>query len=124
MQAALPHCHKFSAPDHSSWSLAVFVGAKKLGHQVGDKPFFDTVRINVGDADKIIQAAVQEGCNLRKLDSSTVCISLDETTRIEDIDQLLQILNGGSPAGFSAESLASEVCHCCTCNDWATQSEV
>lgn len=89
--------------------MASPAGAKKLGHKVGDLPFFDTVRINVGDADKIVQAAVQEGCNLRKLDSSTITVSLDETTRIEDIDQLLKILNGGSPAGFSAESLASEV---------------
>lgn len=84
-------------------------GAKKLGHNVGDKPFFDTVRIDVGDADKVISAAVAEGCNLRKLNSSTVTVSLDETTRIADIDQLLKIFNGGSPAGFSAESLASEV---------------
>lgn len=85
-------------------------GAKKLGHKVGDAPFFDTVRIDVSDADKIIAAAAAEGCNLRKLDGSTITISLDETTRMEDIDQLLKILNGGSPAKFSAESLASEVC--------------
>ena len=84
-------------------------GAKKLGHKVGDLPFFDTVRINVGDADKIVQAAVAEGCNLRKLDGSSITVSLDETTRIEDIDQLFKILNGGSAADFSAESLASEV---------------
>ena len=90
-------------------SLCCLAGAKKLGHKVGDKPFFDTVRIDVGDADKVISAAEAEGCNLRKLSPSTVTVSLDETTRVVDIDQLLKILNGGSPAGFSAESLASEV---------------
>ena len=67
------------------------------------------MRIDVGDADKIVQAALAEGCNLRKLDGSTITVSLDETTRVEDIDQLFKILNGGSSAGFSAESLASEV---------------
>ena len=76
---------------------------------MGNEPFFDTVRINVGDADKVISAAVAEGCNLRKLDGSTVCISVDETTRTDDIDQLFKNLNGGSPAQFSTESLASEV---------------
>ena len=90
-------------------SLCRLAGANKLGHKVGHKPFFDTVRIDVGDADKVISAAEAEGCNLRKLSPSTVTISLDETTRVADIDQLFKILNGGSPAGFSAESLASEV---------------
>ena len=110
---------------HSGCSRDSFLsaaGAKKLGHKVGDLPFFDTVRIDVGDADKVVQAAVQEGCNLRKLDASTITVSLDETTRIEDIDQLFKILNGGSPAGFSAESLASEVGHCCTCPEGRSRS--
>ncbi|CAL5222662.1 g5059 [Coccomyxa viridis] len=92
----------------SGLASVLAVGAKKLGHKVGDLPFFDTVRIDVGDADKIVQAAVAEGCNLRKLDGSTITVSLDETTRVEDIDQLFKILNGGSAADFSAESLASE----------------
>ena len=89
--------------------LCCLAGASKLGHKVGDKPFFDTVRIDVGDADKVIRAGEAQGCNPRQLSPSTVTISLDETTRIADIDQLFKILNGGSPAGFSAESLASEV---------------
>ena len=37
-------------------------------------------------------------------------MAFDETTRLEDVDQLLAILNGGSAPGFSAESLAAEVC--------------
>ena len=104
-QPCLSRLHA-SGPERVSLSCA---GAKKLGHKVGDLPFFDTVRINVGDADKVVQAAVAEGCNLRKLDGSTITVSLDETTRIEDINQLFKILNGGSAADFSAESLASEV---------------
>ncbi len=50
-----------------------------------------------------------QGVNLRLLDSSHVTISLDETTSIEDVDHLLAVLNGGKPAGFSAESLAESV---------------
>ena len=50
-----------------------------------------------------------QGVNLRLLDSSHVTISLDETTSIEDVDHLLTVLNGGKPAGFSAESLAESV---------------
>ena len=36
-------------------------------------------------------------------------ISLDETTTLADVDQLLAILGGGSPPAFSAESLAPRV---------------
>ena len=84
-------------------------GAAKLGHKVGAAPFFDTVRIDVGDAAAVLKTAVSRGVNLRQLDASTVTVALDETTRLEDVDELLAILNGGSPAGFSAESLAGQV---------------
>lgn len=84
-------------------------GAKKLGHKVSDAAFFDTVRIEVGDAAKVVAAAAAEGVNLRQLDASTITVALDETTQLQDVDQLLAILNGGSAPGFSAESLAAEV---------------
>jgi glycine dehydrogenase len=84
-------------------------GAKQLGLKVGDAPFFDTVRVEVGDAASVMQAAIQEGVNLRQLDSKTVTVAIDETTRLEDIDQLFKVLNKGKSAGFSAESLASKV---------------
>lgn len=95
----------------SSWTdqLCVPAGAKKIGHKVGEAPFFDTVRIEVGDAAAVVSRAAAEGVNLRQLDGSTVTISLDETTRLEDVDQLLRILAGGSDPGFTAESLASQV---------------
>ncbi|EIE25206.1 glycine dehydrogenase [Coccomyxa subellipsoidea C-169] len=93
----------------SGLAAILAAGAKKLGHSVGDAAFFDTVRIEVGDAAKFVAAAVVEGVNLRQLDASTITVALDETTRLEDVDQLLRILNGGSAPGFSAESLASEV---------------
>lgn len=84
-------------------------GARKLGHQVGEDPFFDTVKINVGDADKVLQQALKQDMNLRKLDSSTVTIALDETTKIADVDTLLSVLNGGSKSDFDATSLAEKV---------------
>lgn len=84
-------------------------GAKKLGHDVGSQPFFDTVRIGVTDARLLSKKAVDEGVNLRVLDDKTLTMSLDETTTLADIDQLLFILNNGKRPGFSAESLAEKV---------------
>ena len=56
-------------------------GAAKLGHKVAGGPFFDTVRVNVGDAAKLVQQAESQGINLRQLDSSCVTVAFDETTR-------------------------------------------
>ncbi|KAL4447273.1 hypothetical protein ABPG77_007306 [Micractinium sp. CCAP 211/92] len=84
-------------------------GAKRLGHTVGEAPFFDTVRIDVGDARAVVAAAAARGANLRQLDASTVTISVDETTSLADIDVLLEVLAGGKAPGFTAESLAPQV---------------
>jgi glycine dehydrogenase len=84
-------------------------GAKKLGLTVGSAPFFDTVRITVGDSAAVVKLAASKGVNLRQLDSSTITVSVDETTTLADLDQLLAILNGGKAAGFTAEGLAPSV---------------
>ena len=67
------------------------------------------MKIEVSDAELICKKATDNGVNLRPLDVSTVTISLDETTTIADIDQLLFILNNGNQPGFKAESLAEQV---------------
>lgn len=84
-------------------------GAAKLGHSVPSTPFFDTIAIGVGDAKKVMDAALAAGINLRQLDASTVGVSLDETTTLADVDQLLAVLAGGSDPGFTSESLAPSV---------------
>jgi len=84
-------------------------GAKKLGLSVGEQPFFDTVKVMVNDAAFIGKKATDEGVNLRQLDDKTLTISIDETTTLADIDQLLFILNNSNAPGFSAESLADQV---------------
>lgn len=92
-----------------TFAAARDVGAKKLGLEVGSEPFFDTVRISTDSAADLVKAAAAEGVNLRPLDDKTVTVSFDETTKLADVDQLLQILNGGKAPDFSAESLAPEV---------------
>eukprot|EP00878_Enallax_costatus_P002717 GHUV01002906.1.p1 GENE.GHUV01002906.1~~GHUV01002906.1.p1 ORF type:complete len:1040 (+),score=283.63 GHUV01002906.1:423-3122(+) len=84
-------------------------GAKKLGLSTTADNFFDTLTINVSDADKVVADGVAAGVNLRKVGDKAVGISIDETTKLEDIDLLLKVLNGGKDSGFSASSLASSV---------------
>jgi glycine dehydrogenase len=90
----------------------VAAGAEKLGHSVArDAPFFDTVCITPkgGDAAAVCDAAVKLGMNFRQLDDKRVTISIDETTTVEDADDILKALAGGGGAGASVESLAGGV---------------
>ncbi len=61
-------------------------GLSKLGYALGEEPVFDTLRVTVGDRrSQILEQAAQSRINLRVLDSETLGISLDETTRPQDV---------------------------------------
>jgi glycine cleavage system pyridoxal-binding protein P len=47
--------------------------------------------LQVPSADAVLKAGLAAGVNLRKVDGSHVGISLDETTRLEDVDTLLKV---------------------------------
>jgi glycine dehydrogenase len=85
-------------------------GARRLGYTVVHENFFDTVRIDVGTRLVSVMAAAQErGYNLRALDEHSVCVALDETVGIEDLDAVLVSLNRGSPLPFLTTGLADAV---------------
>lgn len=67
-----------------------------LGHAVHPGPFFDTVRVWLGNrpAEEFLVRAAARGINLRKLDAHAVAIALDETT--EDLRPLLEVFGGTS----------------------------
>jgi glycine dehydrogenase len=84
---------------------------RRLGYETGGEPFFDTLRVGLGGrtADDVLRAAGERGINLRRLDGNTVGISLDESTTVFDVDELISIFDGGDPAntrGFSLKELA------------------
>lgn len=66
-------------------------GVEKLGLSTTADNFFDTLTINVADADQVLAAGVAAGANLRKVSDKAVGISIDETTKLEDIDLLLKV---------------------------------
>ena len=53
--------------------------------------FFDTLSITVDDADRLIQAALNIGLNLWKLDSHTISLSLDEASTDAELDALASV---------------------------------
>ncbi len=60
-------------------------GLRRLGYDVGNEPFFDTLRVELGDrqADDLLRAAAEaRRINLRRLGDHTVGIALDEATTV------------------------------------------
>eukprot|EP00268_Persea_americana_P030022 TRINITY_DN2903_c0_g1_i1.p1 TRINITY_DN2903_c0_g1~~TRINITY_DN2903_c0_g1_i1.p1 ORF type:complete len:1049 (+),score=176.74 TRINITY_DN2903_c0_g1_i1:526-3672(+) len=86
------------------------LGLKKLGTvEVQGLPFFDTVKIKCANSQAIADAAGKSGINLRIVDSNTITVSFDETTTLEDVDELFKVFAGGKSVTFTAASLAPEV---------------
>jgi glycine dehydrogenase len=70
-------------------TLSLAEGLRAVGVTVGTDPVFDTVRIRVADADAVVQRAIAQQINLRRVDAQTLCISLDETTTAQDLQDLI-----------------------------------
>ena len=64
----------------------------QAGLAVGTEPYFDTVRVTMGDrkADILAKAALKH-INLRVIDAETLVVALDETTTDEDIHDLIEV---------------------------------
>ena len=61
------------------------------GYKVTNNSFFDTLVINVDDANKIHQQAVKNKINLRQISTDLLGVSFDELTKDEDINALLNL---------------------------------
>tara|TARA_Y100000590_G_C15745685_1_gene1021887 strand:- start:5826 stop:8750 length:2925 start_codon:yes stop_codon:yes gene_type:complete len=74
-------------------TTALAQGLKELGHTVIHEYFFDTIQIIPLDSskDNILRRAQNLGINLRNYKDGTLGISLDETTDLEDIDNLFKV---------------------------------
>ncbi len=72
--------------------------ARRAGLALRHESFFDTIAIDAGTrADAIMQAALEAGFNLRRLDATGIGIALDETVTEAELDKLAGVL--GAPVG-------------------------
>jgi len=82
---------------------------RELGLTVAEGARFDTIRVYSGQAEELISYALSQGINLRGVEGG-VCLSLDETTSLEDLEALLPCL---APQLRGAELDASSLrAHC------------
>ncbi|MDB5416030.1 MAG: hypothetical protein JWR10_4365, partial [Rubritepida sp.] len=86
--------------------------AAKGGFPLRHAAFFDTICIETGGrTDAIMEAALEAGFNLRRVDADAVAIALDETVTRAELATLATLLGGGDlstlePAGGISETLA------------------
>ncbi|QFS48846.1 aminomethyl-transferring glycine dehydrogenase [Nostoc sphaeroides] len=86
-----------------SLTLILAERLQRLGYSISSKPFFDTLRVELGTKplQEILQAAEARQINLRIFDTSTVGISLDETTTLDDVRDICQIFAGTDELRFA-----------------------
>ena len=79
----------------------------KLGFESINDHFFDTLVIKTkGKTESIHKRALDNQINLRRIDSESVGLSLDETTSFDDLNKLLEIFAGSEVNAEISESTA------------------
>ena len=78
-------------------------GLRQLGFRIAYENFFDTIRVELGQASSsnLIERAERAGCNLRAAGDHAISISLDETATDFDIETLMSIFRGTSVRDFA-----------------------
>ena len=70
-------------------------GLERLGFTVPTRAYFDTLTVATGErTGRILKDAVAHGMNFRRVDADTIGLSLDETTRREDVERVLAVFAG------------------------------
>src|SRR5438128_3836989 len=84
-------------------------GLRQLGFRIAYENFFDTIRIELGQASgsNLIERAKRAGCNLRAAGDDAISIALDETTTDFDIETVMSIFRGTSVRDFADADIDS-----------------
>ena len=64
-----------------------------LGFEIISKNYFDTLLIKTSEAKYWVNKSIEQGINFRLVDKETFTMSLDETTTLQDVDNLVNFFN-------------------------------
>jgi glycine dehydrogenase len=106
-----PHGLKKIAGRIHALSLMLARGLQKLGFAVAHEQFFDTVRVDLGPqaVKRVVAAARARRVNFRVVDGRSLCISLDEATAPNDIEDILSVFANGHALPFTLDELGQDV---------------
>ncbi len=82
-------------------ALELATGLRSGGVAVRPGPFFDTIAVDVPDADVVLARARERGINLRRIDDRSVAIALDETTTREITSRVADVFGASLPDAFA-----------------------
>lgn len=94
---------------------ALYQVIKKLGYDLDDKPFFDTIKINTADKslrDRIKVLAEWKRYNFNYFHDNAVIVALDETCEMQDLRHLINIFIEAAKSKISEteiETILNEV---------------
>ena len=82
-------------------------GLEQLGFEIAHEEFFDTIRVELGQASSadLMARAERADCNLRQLGPHSIGISVDETTSDADIEALMSLFRGTNVRDFEDDEL-------------------
>ena len=96
-------------------ALRVHQKAKVLAHNLTangfklvENTFFDTLVIEVADANSIHKKASEHKFNFRKISNSLVGLSLDETTTDEDVKTILNLFSENTPMSKNVDDVVPD----------------
>ena len=94
------------------FTLVLREALQQLGYDTGSDPVFDTLRVKLkeSNSEDLLKSAQKRGMLLRSLDPETIGISLDETTREQDILNLIAVFaDAKTSSSFNVAETAEKV---------------
>ncbi|HXF22968.1 MAG TPA: aminomethyl-transferring glycine dehydrogenase [Gemmatimonadaceae bacterium] len=88
-------------------TAALAEGIRRLGLHIVHEDYFDTLRVDLGagNGQDVMTRAVESRINFRRLGDNEIGISLDETTSLADVVELLRLLSGSSATDTNFDEL-------------------
>lgn len=106
---------KAIAEDIHSHALTLGCNAEQYGYKQLNKCYFDTLRFTSDtDCNTIAELARKQEMNFNIIDSKTFSVSLDETTSLKDVNDILSVL--AEAAGKSAKPVDKPCCKEVVCD--------
>ena len=83
-------------------------GLRAVGAKVNAEPVFDTLTITNVSAARVHAAAEAKKINLRRVDDTSVGLSLDETTTVEEVQTLLSFFSESAALNLTAPATLAD----------------